>query len=280
MRRRGATALQVAKDGDADVKLWILLLDAFGHAHGATRYLAFGHEHDAAVLRLAETLLNHLGQLVFLERDLGDDGSFGAGGQGTVEGEEAGVASHDLDEEESLVRGGRVTDLVDALHDGVQGRIVTDGEVGAGEVVVDRTGQADDGEVVLLGEIASAMQAAVATDDDEGFDAVFDDHVVGLTSALGGTELVAAGGLEDGATTLDDVADALGFERGDLVRDQSAIAAVDAFYDDAVGDSRTGDGPDGGVHARSVTARGQDADALDVCCHLCEMIRGMMINGL
>ena len=75
--------------------------------------------------------------------------------------------------------GGGVADFVDALHDGVEGGVVADCGVGAVEVVVDGSGQADDGEVELVGEDASAGERAVAADDHHGVDFVAAEHVVG-----------------------------------------------------------------------------------------------------
>ena len=60
--RRGRTSpLDVAQDGDAYVVLGIFVFHAFGQSHRAARELAFGYQHDTAVFRLAETVLDQFG---------------------------------------------------------------------------------------------------------------------------------------------------------------------------------------------------------------------------
>ena len=171
-----------------------------------------------------------------------------------VQSQEAGVAAHDLDEEEALVRCGRVADFVDTLHDGVQGRVIADGGVGAVEVVVDRAGKADDGEVKLVGKNACAGERTVAADDHEGVYLVAAQVVEGELASLGSLKLVTARGLQNRAASVDDVRDVLGFEFDDFVGDEAFVASVDAFDFQAVENGRTGDGADCGVHAGRVTS--------------------------
>ena len=54
------------------------------------------------------------------------------------------------------MRGGGVADLVHGGDDGVQRRVVADGEVGAIEVVINRAREPYDGDVELFGELTCA----------------------------------------------------------------------------------------------------------------------------
>ena len=104
-----------------------------------------------------------------------------------------------------LVRGGGVTDLVHALHDGVQGRVVAYGCVGAVEIVVNGAGEADYREVELIGENARAGQRAVAAYHHQSVDLVTAQIVVCQLASLGGLEFGAAGCFQYGAAHLYDV---------------------------------------------------------------------------
>src|SRR3972149_3673958 len=82
----------------------------------------------------------------------------------------AAVPPHRLDDEGSLVGFGGVADVVDRLDDGVQGGVGADAHVGAAQVVVDRGGDAHDGNPPP-GARPRAVLAPVAPDDDNGLPA-------------------------------------------------------------------------------------------------------------
>ena len=93
----------MTEDHDTHVELRVLLLHALGDLHRSARALALGDEHDAAILRLAEAILDRLSELVFLEGKLGDDRSFRSRSDSAVEGKEASFTPHDLYEEEAVM---------------------------------------------------------------------------------------------------------------------------------------------------------------------------------
>jgi len=185
-------------------------------------------------------------------------------GDGAVLGQEAGIAPHHLHEEDALVRVGRVANLVHALHDGIQRGVVADGQVGAGEVVVDGAGQAYAGHVVLLGKQAGARERTVTADDHKGVYPVLLHHLEGLLAALGGHKLLAASRLQYGAAATDDAADVLGVELAHLARNQAFVTPIYGHHTHAVGNGRAGDGTDGGIHTRCVAARGQYANSVNL----------------
>ena len=159
--------------------------------------------------------------------------------------------------------GGSVADLVDALHDGVERGVISDGRVGAVEVVVDGAGQAYAGQIELVGKNACSGERSVASDHHQGVDAVAFDIVIGQLTAFGCGEFRAACCLEDCAAELYDVADVLGLEILYLVGDQTLVAAIDALYLKSGEDGRACDGADGCVHSGSVASRSEDAYAFD-----------------
>ena len=88
-------------------------------------------------------------------------------------------------------------------------------------------------------------------------------RLVGLGTPLCGAELLAAGGLEDRPSALDDVAHVLCLEVLDLLRDEALEASVNSLDAYAVVDGGTCDGADGGVHPGGITSRGQYANTFD-----------------
>ena len=160
--------------------------------------------------------------------------------------------------------GDRIAQLVDGLHDCIQGRIVTDCGIGAVEVVVDCSGQADDRDVVLRREDAGSGQRAVAADNNQCIDIFALHRFEGYFAALGSLELLAAGGFEDCASLLYYVADILCLERDDLIGYKTAVSAHDTFDGESVVDGRSGDGAYCGIHCGSVASRSENADTFNL----------------
>ena len=261
--RGRASALYVPEDGDAGVELRELLLDTLGQTHGAARGRILGNEHYGRVLALAEAVVDEVGKLVDLGLHLGDYGGLGTRGDSAVQGQITCRVAHDLDEEEAFVAGSRVAQLVDGVDDGIQGRVVTDGLVGAVQIVVDGARKSYDGNVILVGEDLRARKRTVAADYDQRVDTCGLHVLVCLAAALLRTELLAAGSLEDGAALLYDVAHALRLELHDLVGDQTVVAAHDALDLITVVDGGSSDGTDGRIHTGGVAARSENTDTFD-----------------
>ena len=155
-----------------------------------------------------------------------------------------------------------VAQLVDALDGGVGGGVKADTVVGAGNVIVDRAGNSDDGNTIF-GERQRAAEGAVATDGDDAVQTQQFAGVDGLFLPGFGHEFLAAGGVEHRAAAIDDVSDALFIQTDDVAVDQAVPAAADADDVNIHADGSTHDGTDGCVHAGGVAAAGQHADAPD-----------------
>ena len=233
--------------------------------HRPSILLAFGDDHDTAVLALAESSADELPQLVHIRLVFRYDGCLRSGGDCTVLCEEARIASHYLHEEDPVVGGGGVTDLVHAFHYGVECGVVTDGRVGAVQVVVDCPGKPDARYIMLLGEYLRPCKRTVSSDDDKCIDIVGLHVVVCLLSPLDGHEVIRAGGLEDRASPLYGVADAFRCEILYLVVDQTLISSVYSFYLPSVEDGRPCHGPDGRIHSRSIASGCENSDGRNLC---------------
>ena len=103
------------------------------------------------------------------------------------------------------MRGGRVADFIHALHNGVEGRVITYGRVSAVKVIVNGSGQTDDGKVELVGENTRAGKRTVTTDHHECIYFMSAEIIVSELTPLGCLELGAARGFQDCATHLNDI---------------------------------------------------------------------------
>ena len=256
----------MAQNGHAHIHLRILVARPLGQAHGATGNGALGNKDDRRILALAEPSVNQFFQLVNLGGYFGNDSRLGTRGDGAVQGEESRFASHDLDEEQARVTACGVADAVHTPHDGVQCRVIADGVVGTGQIVVDGARKAHDGEVKLAGKLAGAAQRAVAADHHQRVNAVFLDNLIGLLTSFNSPELLATRGLEDSAAVVHDAGNILGLQVNDLIFYQAPVATVDALNLKTVINRGTRHRADCRVHAGGVTSRSQYANSLD-CCH-------------
>ena len=191
----------------------------------------------------------------------------GPHGYAHIQGQISGVAAHDLHHGAALMGLHGVPQLVDALHRRVGGGVEADGVFGADNVVVDGAGDAHHG-YAAFAELLGSPEGAVAAD---GHDAVQPQqlaHAGGLGLALRRAELLAAGGIENGAAAVDDAADAAGIHAVKIPVDEAGPAPADADALDAPIQSRAHHGPHRRIHARCVAAAGQHADSFHCAfCH-------------
>ena len=102
--------------------------------------------------------MDKLCQLIDLGVTLWDDCRLGTRCDSTIQGEVARSVTHHFHEEQTLVAGSCVAQLIHRINDGVERSIVTDSLVSAVKVVVDCTRQAHDRHIELIGEELCARQ--------------------------------------------------------------------------------------------------------------------------
>ena len=78
-----------------------------------------------------------------------------------------------LDKENAVVRGGRIRDFVHTLHDGVQGRIITYGKIGAVQIIVNGAEQSYARHIIPLRKDPGSRQGTVSTDNYQCIDVLF-----------------------------------------------------------------------------------------------------------
>ena len=255
----------MAQNGDTGVKPQ-MLFDLLAHIHGAGGTLGH-HDHEVGFAPQpgCADLLSHVLFKVILMLRYQHSG--GPHGYAHIQSQIPGVTAHDLHHGAAFVGLHGVPQTVNALHGGIGGGIEADGIVGADDVVVDGTRHAHHGHAES-GQILRPPEGAVAAD---GHDAVQPQQLAGvggLLLSLRRAELVAAGGVENGAAPVDDAADAAGIHGTDIPGDKARPAPADAHALDAVLHCRPHHRTDGGVHAGGVAAAGQHADAFHCTFHI------------
>ena len=97
-----------------------------------------------------EAFHHHILPVIHIRWRFGDQDPVRAGGERSIEGEIAAVASHHFDDERALMTGSRAGNGIHRIGDAVQGAVCADGHLGAGEIVVNRTNHADDHQVWVI----------------------------------------------------------------------------------------------------------------------------------
>ncbi len=180
-------------------------------------------------------------------------------GDAGMSGDPAGVAAHHLDDEDAPVRGRRRVQPVDGvagrLHRGVEAERL----VGAGDVVVDRLGQADDPQAAAV-EPVRGRQRALAADGDERVEAelgeAIDDQ---LLFAL--VERIVATRAQLGAAAHQPAVRALAVERHGVALLEPEPRAPDTENVQAEGFGPEHTATDDGIDAWRIAAAGEDADS-------------------
>ena len=263
-QRGRAATLDVAQNGGTGVDTGAGL-DLIGNLLRVAD--ALGHDDDEVALAGALSLDDLIEDVALhIEFLLGQQHGHSAGGDGDVQSNVTSVAAHDLDDAAAVMALGGVAQLVDHLQSSVHSGIVTDGVVGAGNIVVDGAGQADHRDAAVC-QLTGAAVRTVAADDHQRVNAQLTALGCALILALFGLELKAACGVEDGAAGRDDVRNTAQVHFEALAVQQTVIAALDADHAEALVQAGTDHGTDSCVHAGGVAAAGENTDRLDLLFH-------------
>src|ERR1043166_3260360 len=252
----------------------------------------FGRHHDGEAPAALLPLLDLLAHLVDVEGDFGNQDDVGASGEPAVQRDPARVPPHELNDEDPVVALGGAVDLVERVGRRADRGVEAEGGFGAGHVVVNGLGHADDGDP-LAEEPVRDGQAPVAAYRHEGVEMVLVEGVDQVLGAVflddpavavqgGPVERVAAiGGAEDGAAQVGDAAHLVGPQAFQplagaappalrpgpplpapaLPGEEPVIAAMNAQCLPAALGGGEHDGADHGVEAGGVTAAGGDRDS-------------------
>ncbi len=237
---------------------------------------AFGKGDDGELLAEDVALVDVGADVLDGEGNFGNENDVSAAGDSGVQGNPSGVASHDFDDHDAMVRLGGGVDAVDGIGCDVDGGVEAEGDIGGGEVVVDGLGDADDGQT-FLGQIEADLLGAIATDDDEGVEAhglgVVNDFIgeiadgfVSIVVHAIGEGVAAIGGSEDGSAARQNAAHIVEQQGAAFFgKDESVEAVTNADYLVSIlEDGSFYGGPDDCVEARTVSSAGTDSNFSDL----------------
>ena len=165
----------------------------------ARRPTTLGNNNDkvalARLLRAAHAL-NHIAFKI--ERHFGDQDRRCAAGDTGIERNIPRFSAHDLHDRAAVMRFGRITQAVNHFHDRVHGCIITDRIVAAGDIVIDRAGDADTGYTAQR-KVACTTERTVTADDDDPLHINLFADIDGFLHTLFGFEFGAARRIQDRA---------------------------------------------------------------------------------
>lgn len=177
-------------------------------------------------------------------------------GHAGVQGDPAGVAAHDLDDQDALVGLGGGLQPVQGLGGDTDGRVEAEGDIRRGDVVVDGLGHAHDRQPAVRQQ-PGGLQGALAADRDDRVQTEVGDMAPGLLDAAPQVLGADPGGAENRSAARQDAADGVQVELAVVTFEQALPAVVEAYDLVAVVDhGAVHHGPDDGVQAGAVaTAR-------------------------
>ena len=267
LRCRNTATLKMTKDGHASLEFRILMNEAVCIVLSSARAVLFAlrHKHDRAILALTHSPADEGGQLVNIRLILRNDCCLCTSRNSGILCKKARIAPHNLHKEDAVMGIGCIANLVYTVHDGVEGRVIADGGVGAIQVVVNGSRQADTRDIVLRGYDLGAGKRAVSSDHDEGVDAVLLKVLKRLGTSLLIHEALASGCPEDGTSSVDRAADAFRRKVLDLVIDKAFPTPIYSFYLPSVIDGRPCHCSNRSVHSRCISSRSEDTYRIYPC---------------
>ncbi len=149
----------------------------------------------------------------------------GPHGYAHIQGQISGVTAHDLHHGAAFVGLHGVPQTVNALHGGIGGGVEADGIVGADDVVVDGAGHAhhgyaESGQILRPRKVPSPPMATMPSSPSSL------QVLAAFFCPSRRAELLAAGGIENGAAPVDDAADAAGIHGTDIPGDKARPAPM------------------------------------------------------
>ena len=202
--------------------------DLFSDILGLGR--AFGGNDHPTHLTFLAAFLNTAVHIRIIKFTLRNDNIFGAGGQRHLKRDITAFIAHDLNDKNPFHTLRRVADLINGFKRSIDGRIGADRAVGAVDIIVDRTGNSDDGNFIFGSQFVRGAERAVAADDDQRVDVIFFYRLRRLGHAFGRANALGAGGFQNRAAAVDDVGHTAMVHLDDIVVQQAVVAFNDADH--------------------------------------------------
>ena len=171
----------------------MLLLYHLRHRIGTTVNGVLLNQDNRRVLGFAPTVTYGILNLIHNGGTLRYNRRFTSSGNSRIKRQEARITPHHLNQKDTFVRSGCITQFVDTIRNGTQRGVITDRGICAPEVIVYRAGQTDNRHIKLLREKTASGERAITTDHNEGIDLLLEDRLVSLLTAFGSLEFRATG---------------------------------------------------------------------------------------
>ena len=161
---------------------------------------------------------------------------------------------------------GGVTQLINGLNSGIHSRVVADGILTAGNIIVNGAGQADAGNSLIC-QRTGAHEGAVTANDDQCVNAQLLAAGKALCLTFLRFEFKAARRVQDRAAAVDDLGHAAHIHLIHFAVDQAVITTLDTHHAVSLADACTDNRTHCSVHAGCVTATGENTDRFDFLSH-------------
>ena len=240
---------------------------AFGFGFDVLRQLVnvtdvLGDSNDGVFLTFRDTGFDFSDQIFTAKFHFRHHHELTATGNCRRQSQVTAVTAHHFNNRNTLVRGRGVTQAVNRFHNGTQRGEVTDGVVGAFDVIVDGARQADAREAHFSQTFCTHV-GAVAADNHQRiqtpFFHVFDSHFTDVFV----TEFREACRTEESTATVDHVRHAVAVELNHAVFIQTQVTVIDTKNFQTFRQRCTDNPTDCRVHARRITAACQHTDFLN-----------------
>src|SRR5208337_511080 len=175
-----------------------------------------GNHYDTVMLTVVVVVFEQSTNVVDVDVLLRNQNHVCAPGRTCSVGDPAGVATHHFNYDHAIVRVGSGVNAIDRLGGDGHGRVVTEGGVGAADVVVDGLGNAH-GLDAVFGEEERDGLRVVAAEGDEGVDLVGLEDLLRLLDAAGNLLHVGARGVQDSAALQLNAVDVFQSKRNEIV---------------------------------------------------------------
>ena len=260
-------ALADAAEPDFAAAISVQCDDAF-----VRHFRTLGDDDECGVVALRITAADEGGDLIEVEGNFRDKDHARATRDTAPQRDPSGVATHDFQNHHALVGFGGGVESVEAINDGGDGAVETEGHRGGAEIVIDRFRHADDGPSGAV-KLERGGERTIAAHHDEradfqpihrvlraGYD--FLGHLRDIARADLGGEVTLVRAAEDRAAELEDADGVGGCQDTEITgREQPLEAVLEADDLPAELVRRADDAMDDRIKSGAIAAAVEDSDA-------------------
>ena len=158
--------------------------DALDHLLPALGFSSFGDDDNAEAAPLRAAFFYEVADRFDGVGYFGDENNVSSSGDAGFERQPSCVTPHDFDDHDAMVRHCRGMDSIDGFGGDVHGRIESEGDVCAPDIVVDGLGYAHDPDA-LLAQLVGDGHRPVSADADDVIEAQFVDKLNDVVGDVG-----------------------------------------------------------------------------------------------